>query len=902
MSRIENKARLCWLFEGELMDSRLLKTAGIFASAVFALASCSDIAKMQVPESVSVKTDATYSANFGSYSKSLSDYISTDTIKEQIASVNSDSFTVYDYNPGASANSQEFLIKYPVINKTIDVGSSFSDIDLTSAGSSASINQSFNIPDLSRTFTQNISFSDLGSRINSETAIASGSVSVLDPGAAQAVDSAHVPVVTLTVTSPEFSTLTYRSGSLVVSITAPGTTTLTDLTLTAVLKNGATGATISTSDSVNVASGGTLTIPLAGKTLVPSMKISFSGTINGSSAGTVLSYGIAPSISGGELSEVTGLTLSAADLGDSAKETVNTSVNVDNTDPLISAVIGTGSLTVRSPLPSGWSGVTATPSGFALSGALASSAFTNNGGAAYLLNQSLNLAGLAFTPGTLTVTGTITLSFENATIVFPSGGISITTTASCAISKLSSAKIDTSGYTLSESYGSDVPEDLSSFVNSITYSKAGVTVGSYTNTLPAGNDITLTLTSSFLSIAGTEAEGTISSNTTNGTLELAKTGTGTIDISGATSLDTTVAITLPGASGSTATFSNLATNTTYTLAASDFTPELEWTKINVNTSSLAVSETSGIDTGINFDSIMSSLPDEVQTVFDKDHIRIDSLPVYLSVEMPNLSALSSLSLAGNIYLQYTVDSSTENLDILGDKDSSTTGTLTPKNISLTSVNDVVTTNLAVSGLTTLDLATVFNARPTSIKLFYDISPSGGESGVDITREAYETIKDSGVNIAATVYIAIPLKATVIADISLDVMSLAGKSSTDDLLGRSEAFDTSSYQKYLDAIKNITLGVTIGNTMGLTGSSVKITDTDDVFGSDGVTILLKKNSTVSLTGSQISSVLQTYPYMPTVTLTIPEDTEIVIPRDADLSTGLSAKVATDGTIRLYGGDN
>lgn len=880
------------------MENRLLKTAGIFASAVFALASCSNIAKMQVPESVSVKTNATYSANFGSYSKNLSDYISAETITEQISN---SSFSVYDYNPGSSADFQEFLIKYPVIDKTIDVGSSISDIDLTSAGSSASINQSFAIPDLSRTFTQNISFSDLNSRINSETTIASGSVQVIDPGTAQTVDSVHVPAVTLTITSPEFSTLTYRSGSLVVSVTAPGGTTLTKLSLTAVLKNASTNATISTSGEADVYNGGTLTIPLDGKTLVPSMKISFSGSIDGNSAGTVLSYGIAPSISGGELSEVTGLTLSADDLGDSAEETINTLVNVDSTDPLVSAVIGTGSLTVRSPLPSGWSGVTATASGLALSGALTSSAFTDNGGSAYLLNQSLNLEGLTFTPGTLTVTGTITLSLNNATIIFPSGGISLTTTASCAVSKLATATIDTSGYTLSETYSSDVPEDLSSFVNSITYSKAGVKVGSYTNTLPAGNDIALTLTSSFLSITGTEATGTISSATTNGTLELAKTGTGTIDVSGATAIDTTVAITLPGASGSTATFSNLATNTTYTLVASDFTPELEWTNINVNTSSLAVSETSGIDTGINFDTIMSDLPEEVQTAFDS--LQIESLPLYLSVEMPDIPAFSGLSLSGNIYLQYTAGSTTENFNILGNKNASTQGTLDPENISLTIVNDVVTTNLASSGLAELDLAAVFNTRPDSLKLFYDISPaSGGGSGIDISYADYETIMDSGVNIAAIVYIVLPLKATVVNSTSLDIMSLAGKSSTDDLLGRSEALDTSDYQKYLDAIKNVTLGITVGNTMGLSAANVKITDTDEIFGTDGMTMYLSGDSTVSLTGDQITSVLQTYPYMPTVTLTIPADTEIIIPRDADISVGLSAKVATDGTIQLYGENN
>jgi hypothetical protein len=882
------------------MNNRILRTAGLAAAGIFMLVSCSNFSSMQIPETVSVKTDATYSANFGSFS--LSDYISADTIKEQIASVNPDGFTVYDYNPDSSASYQEFLVKYPVIDKTIDVGSSLSNIDLTSAGSSTSISQSFAIPDLDKTFTQDIAFSDLNNQIISKTSFTSSSLSVMDPGTTVEVDSTYVPDLTLSVSSPTFSTITYSAGSLDIVVTAPAGTTLTDLTVTAVLKNGTTGATISTSDAVNVASGDTLVIPLAGKTLVPSMKISFSGTITGTSPGTSLSYTIAPAVSNAALSQITGLTMDAAELGTSGIESINTSVDLSGTAPLTSAEIGTGSLSVQCALPSGWSGVTATASGFALSGALTSTGFTNNGGTGYLLNQALDLANLTFTPGTLTVQGTLSITLNNATIIFPSTGISLTTTAACTISKLASATIDTSGYTLSQTLSSAVPEELSSFVNTITYSKAGVKVSSYTNTLPAGNDIKLTLTSTFLSITGTEAEGTVSSNTTNGTLELAKTGTGTINVSGAANIDTTVKITLPNASGSTAEFKDLATNTTYTLTASDFTPELEWTNININTSSLSVSEPSGIDTGINFDSIMSSLPTDVQTAFDKDHVQIDSLPVYLSVTMPDLSALSGLSLSGNIYLEYT-SGTTEYFDILGEKTSSTTttDTLVPKNISLTTQNDVVTTNLATAGLTKVDLATVFNARPASIKLYYDISPSsGGSSGVDISYADYEAIKDSGVSIAATVYIAIPLKIKFTGDVSLDVMSIAGKTSADDLLGRTEALNTSDYQKYLDAIKSITLGVTFSDSMGLSGANIKVTDTAGIFGPTGESFEFSNNSTISLTGTQISSVLTTYPYMPTITLSIPSGAEFIMPRNA--SVGIKASIATDGTIQLYGGNN
>jgi hypothetical protein len=881
------------------MNNRLFKAAGICASAVFILSSCSDIAKMQIPETVSVKTNATYSANFGTYSKKLSDFISAATLAQQIAGANS-SFSVYDYNPGNAADCQEFLIKYPVLNKTIDVASSLAGIDLTSAGISASINQTFAIPDLSKSFTQDLSLSSLNTQIAGQTSIGTiPDITVVDPG--NTTIAAVIPDLNVTISSPTFSTITYRTGSLDIAVTAPAGTTLTDLTLTAALKNGTTDATISTSAPVNVSSGGTISIPLTGKTLVPSLKISLSGTIKGTSAFTSHSYSITPSVSSADISQVTGLTMTNTELGASGTKSISTSVDLSNTAPLTTAKIGTGSLSVQCAMPSGWSGITASASGFALSGALTSSSFTDNGGSSYLLNQSLNLAGKTFTPGTLTVSGTIELSLNNATLTFPSGGTTITTTASCAISTLETATIDTSGYTLSQTYSSAVPGTLASFVNAIYYSKAGVKVASYTNTLPAGNNIGLTLTSSFLNISGTDAQGTINSNTTAGTLELAKTGTDVpINVSSATSVDTTVAITLPYANGSTATFNNLATGTSYTLSASGFTAELDWTRINVNTSSLAVSDTTGTDLGINFDTILSSLPASAKTALNTVHI--DSLPVYLSVEMPNLAALNTLSLSGNIYLQYPVSGTPTNSDILGVSGTSTAGTLSPQNITLAQTNNVVTTDLAASGLTPINLASVFNARPSSIKLFYTIAPAGGSSGVDITYADYQAIQTSGVNIAATVYIVLPLKATFTADTTLDIMSLAGKTAADDLLGRTAALSTTDYQKYLDAIKDITLSVSVGDLMGLSGSSITITDNSNIFNSTGTTINLSGTSSFSLSGTQISSVLTTYPYMPTVTLTIPNNTKFVVPREADLSVNLSANVTTDGTIKVYGGNN
>ena len=87
--------------------------------------------------------------------------------------------------------------------------------------------------------------------------------------------------------------------------------------------------------------------------------------------------------------------------------------------------------------------------------------------------------------------------------------------ADLQINKIKSVTISIQDDIATESnYSAELPNDLTDMVKQICFSKSGINI-SYTNTLPAGNDISILAKSDFLKIDGTKkitsekAEGTV---------------------------------------------------------------------------------------------------------------------------------------------------------------------------------------------------------------------------------------------------------------------------------------------------------------------------------------------------------------------------------------------------------
>lgn len=80
-----------------------------------------DLSELDTPESVSVKTDGRYSFSLGNYHESVEKYLNTQDLLSSIAGDDNDSstITVYDYNPGGNADSQQFLAKIEVLDQDL---------------------------------------------------------------------------------------------------------------------------------------------------------------------------------------------------------------------------------------------------------------------------------------------------------------------------------------------------------------------------------------------------------------------------------------------------------------------------------------------------------------------------------------------------------------------------------------------------------------------------------------------------------------------------------------------------------------------------------------------------------------------------------------------------------------
>ncbi|MCK9169794.1 MAG: hypothetical protein M0P01_05215 [Treponema sp.] len=933
------------------MNIKHLKS-GIFLSAgILLFISCSN---MSIPQSVSVKTDATYSANFGSYSKNLSDYFSADSIKEQIAK-SSTSFSVYDYNPGSNAAVQHFLIKYPAMDKSIDISDQLDSINIgTNLDSKMGFNQSFTVPKIDQTFS-NTAEQDIYSAVNSKSTLTgNGNIMVPDRGRSisDSTDTVGLTTVDINISGITFTSIYYRSGSLDItlkpdSLPAAGF----KLLLTATLYQDDGTTKISSSSQTDVSTGGTLSIPLSTNPLTSSMKLKFTGSVTGSTAAlstpNLYTYAVSAGLTDAEMSKITGLKMTPEELGPAATISFSQTVNAGSTSSsLVSAEIGGGSLILQTLLPEGWSGVSAT-SAFSLSGGLtaASGDFTDTAGTGYLINKNLALAGKTYTPSDISISGSTTLNFDpdtGATIIFPqSGTVDITTTGSCSITSFTSATVNLGNdVQTSYTYETAVPDELKDFVTKIDYSNSKIGVSfNYINGLPTNtthdiNNITVKAVSTFMNMTGTDdaSSKTLTAGTTTKTSTELVSENSFIDLtkySAADSkIDITVDVALPGATTEHPTYvtvSNIEPGSSYSLSMSDFALVFDWSAITINSSSLTQSATD-VDTGLNFSTLLAGVTDgmpagqaaEVKKLYN---MKFNAIPVYLYISKPVVfdkdgkDIFEKLNGTGKISLTPTISGTTESPVYLLGTSSGAENITFPTTIPTISEDSsgTVISNLAtlaagksLTEVTSAGLPNILTSSLESLKMSYAVSMSDENgTGLTIPKSAVDSLKESGgaLTISAVVYIDLPLDLTTSDDISVDVMKLADKSTTDDLLGRSSALNTSDYQKYLDALKNITLGFAINNSLGLSKAYAVISDnTSNIFTSSGEKLYFEGSSSFSLTGDQISNLLQTYPYMPTVTLSIPANTNITIPRDADLSIGLSAKITTDGTIQLYGGNN
>ena len=903
----------------------------VLAAAIPFIVSCS----WKIPESVSVKTDAEYNFTIGTFSEKLSKYLSVDTLTKQMESSSSDvSFYVYDYYPvtdnkeiasGGTA-SQKFLVDFSLQEIPINIGSYLDKMDFADQLKGMSFNQTFDVPDLSvSSFDEPINLPDINKKIRENADLNFGDITI-PHGINGTLSEEQCPSQNVTVKAPKFKALEFYSGSLDLSISCKETPVVSTNLKISLLDGD--GKEITSASNVDLFTQSEVSLPLAGKTLVPQMKLKVSGTSSGGTSGNNSTYSISASFSDDStISRVTGLTMSIDPVS------INQAVKIETEDAFVSCEIGDKSeteksiLSITTKLPDGWTGVTATRE-INLSGAItaADAEFDKTvEGGEYLINRTLPLKGKTYSKkgtdgvlsGDINVGGTINISLNNAEIVLPDGNApQIMISTSCSITKVTSMTIDLAKYEspieTKVEVTEDLPSEVSKFIEKIQLNQSGLNV-KYYNMLPEGNDIGFTVNSGFFGI-------TNETNSMNG-------GTGTADapsesmkfLGSEKTVNTAFENIIDFSAemeflGKTAenpdyvTLTNIEIGKSYAVGVT-VEPVFDWKSIKLKTANTAVE--GNVDTGLNVSEIFKSLTDELGDDSFISRIKLKEIPLYLYSIVPEI--VQDFTFTGNL----TAAAYDEEGQVVGDGigingEKIMSASVLPA-LQKAAGSDSIVTGFGDTSHST-NIADLFNVHASgNIKIDYNFNlgksdPGSSDPTIEIEKAKLEQFGEDSVSIRLHARLVLPLELKVAEldgkpnePVVIDIMKLMDLEPGDDLFSRSEPTDLDDMEKYIDAIDSAGIRYSVKNNVLQSDKVpyIELDTQDDSLQNEKYNISFS-TGTLNIEIDDMKDILRSYPFSPTVKLKIPVGT-YKIPRNAEAGVGLSVYIKTDGTVNLFGGD-
>ena len=904
----------------------------VLAAAIPVIVSCN----WKIPESVSVKTDAEYNFTIGTFSEKLSKYLSVDTLTEQMESSSSDvSFNVYDYYPesdrqkiasGGTA-SQKFLVDFSLQEIPIDIGSYLDKMDFADQLKGMSFDQTFDVPDLSvSSFEEPINLSDINKKIRENADLNFGAITI-PHGINGTLSEEQCPLQNVTVNAPEFKALEFYSGSLVLNIIC-NETPVVSTNLKISLLDG-DGKEITSVSNVDLLTPSEIFLPLAGKTLVPKMKLKVSGTSSGGTSGNNSTYSISASFSDDStISRATGLTMSIDPVF------INQEVKIETEDAFVSCEIGDKSetekslLSILTKLPDGWTGVTADRE-INLSGAItaADAEFDKTGESdEYLIKRTLLLNGKTYSKketdgvlsGDINVGGTINISLNNADIVLPNGEApKIMISTSCSITKVNSMTIDLSKYKspieTKVEVNEDLPSEVSDFIEKIQLNPSGMNV-KYYNTLPAENDIEFTVKSGFFGIADktdTMTGGTGTADEPSGKMEFLGEGK-TVNTASENIIDFSAEMEFPGKTEKNpdyVTLKNIEIGKSYAVGVT-VEPVFDWEYITLKTASTAVK--GNVDTGLNVSKIFKSLTDELGDDSFISRIELTQIPLYLYSIVPEI--VQDFTFTGELSAAaYDAEDNLVGEKIKITDDFVISDSVLPA-LQKATGSDSIVTGFGDTSHHSTNIADLFNAHASgNIKIDYDFQlgkneTEGGDSVIMIAKTDLEQFDEDSVSIRLHARLVLPLELKVAEldenpnePVVIDIMKLMDLEPGDDLFSRSEPTDLDDMEKYIDAIDSAGIRYSVKNNVLQSDKVpyIELDTQDDSLQNEMYNISFS-TGTLNIEIDDMKDILRSYPFSPTVELEIPVGT-YKIPRNAEAGVGLSVYIKTDGTVNLFGGD-
>ena len=908
--------------------------------------SCGDY---QIPQSVSIKTDADYNFSVGSIEQDLSSFLNIKTISEKLNSSLSEgnknafsSFSVYDYRPpltDSGTQSQKFLAEVKLQEIPVDISEYLSNMDISTSLKEQSFEQQFTIPSLSvDSLSSDLELPDFNEIIKTNAQINLPSDSIIIPGA---LNSSIEPItINVNIKSPEFSSISFYEGNIQVSIKTDMDPHGSEVSATLRLLD--SDDNLISSASNKITNKGTFLLPIDGKTLKTNMKLELSGTQSGGILGESLSYKIECLFSAIKIKEIKGLKM---DLGEQGNLSVDQNIYIGTDDTFVSCVIGEGFISSVAKIPETWKGISSVPD-LTIEGALKKSDGSSivesdfsktDENLPYILNRNLNLKGCTFSrePEAIHVKGTVQIKLDdvNGADIYlekdTTGLNKIKVDTTCSITEIQSIIIDTAKAGIQDKLSfkdeQELPPEIKTYVDNIILTKAGIE-GTYTNTLPQGNDFTAEFSSNFLFSSPTsKSQVFLNGEKLPLSEELINTTENTIKFSDSSKIDYALQIKLPGATlehPEYAQFKNVKIGETYKIAI-NIKPVFDWKSITINTAASKMQLDQKIETDFN----LSTMFKEISSSFGDDEffqkIELTKMPLYLYFSCPSqLDVLKNIKYKG--LLKFVCGE--EKLYVVGSEENGKEkdGTLqfiTNQPLQFQDSSEesqIVTSNISnfpssYSG----DVADMVNSTKhvqdskLTIEYCLRISDSKNEEKdkITISKSDFEQIKadTSTSTISIFARIIIPLEMKITEQIDLNINKLANLNEDTDIFNRTEAPDLSEIMKYAQIVESMSVSYNSENKFfNYQNDSSKslqfIFDTGmtnlttNVYGEKGDLNL--KNGTIKIVYEDIKKILEQYPFTPKMTVRLPEG-NVYLPQDPSIKINCNIGLSTNGTVKLFG---
>ena len=908
--------------------------------------SCGDY---QIPQSVSIKTDADYNFSVGSIEQDLSSFLNIKTISEKLNSSLSEgnknafsSFSVYDYRPpltDSGTQSQKFLAEVKLQEIPVDISEYLSNMDISTSLKEQSFEQQFTIPSLSvDSLSSDLELPDFNEIIKAKAQINLPSDSIIIPGALNG--SIEPTTINVNIKSPEFSSISFYEGNIQVSIKTDMDPHGSEVSATLRLLD--SNDNLISSASNKITNKGTFLLPIDGKTLKTNMKLELSGTQSGGILGEFLSYKIECLFSAIKIKEIKGLKM---DLGEQGNLSVDQNIYIGTDDTFVSCVIGKGSISSVAKIPETWRGIYSVPD-LTIEGALKKSDGSSivesdfnktDENLPYILNRNLNLSGCTFSkePEAINVKGTVQIKLDdvNGADIYlekdTTGLNKIKVDTTCSIKEIESIIIDTAKAGIQDKLSfkdeQELPPEIKTYVDNIILTKAGIE-GTYTNTLPQGNDFTAEFSSNFLFSSPTsKSQVFLNGEKLPLSEELINTTENTIKFSDSSKIDYALQIKLPGATSEHpeyAQFKNVKIGETYKIAI-NIKPVFDWKSITINTAASEMQLKQKIETDFN----LSAMFKDISSSFGDDEffkkIELTQMPLYLYFSCPSqLDVLKNIEYKG--ILKFVCGD--ENLYVVGDKENGIEkdGTLkftTSKPLEFK--NSSEESQIVISDISkypsscSKDLAKMVNStkKIQDSKLIIEyclrISDSKNEEKdkIIISKSDFEQIKadTSTSTISIFARIIIPLEMKITEQIDLNINKLANLNEDTDIFNRTEAPDLSEIMKYAQIVESMSVSYNSENKFfNYQNDSSKSLQfvfdtgmtnlTTNVYGEKGDLNL--KNGTIKIVYEDIKKILEQYPFTPKMTVRLPEG-NVYLPQDPCIKINCNVGLSTNGTVKLFG---